>query len=694
MALPHRTPQGLSRALSPACVLACTLLALVVLVGSQPWSKAKGSGRYFEARVESSRSGLVQVYYDVGRELNEADSSSLPVTAGKPATLRFELPYGSISRLRFDPLDAECRVTVSGAQIVGPFGGVIRAFSPADFSPRFEIASIEQKGGSVVIMSNPGATDPSVNIALNEPVVIGCAPVPAQFLGVLGISLAAAIVLSLAWDSRALRLPELAASLWAKAFASPVRSAALVSLVSTVLANYPVLILGKSFVSPSMGIPVLYGQSPWLPSAPSAEVGNPNRSDVGAVVWHHLPLSMIERKAIFEDGELPLWNRYDSAGVPLLGQGQSCFGDPLQLLPVLGDGSAWSWDIKFLVAKWLFALGIGLCVWRLFRHLPTALVLTASSSFIGFFVYRINHPAIFSLTYAPWILYAWIRCVEAESARAAIFAFVGLVGANWCEMNSGTAKEAYSLLVSMNLAGACLLVFSERTARTKIALLAGSLAAGAVFAMVSAPVWYTFYRALRIAYTSYNAPQAFQLQPGMLVGLFDEAFYRPFQEVWGVVNPSVNFLVLVGFLWAIVRIRSLCADRRALGLLAASLPAFAIVFGIVPPGLIERTPFLGNILHVDNAFSCHHPHGAVWLRDPRGIPAPGIRRGPGGRGEGPLPGGWVVRDLLWNGAGGGEGRVFGRYVGWLDKPGRLHLRLRSEPHSGRRLAPRIGTFRA
>jgi hypothetical protein len=156
----------------------------------------------------------------------------------------------------------------------------------------------------------------------------------------------------------------------------------------------------------------------------------------------------------------------------------------------------------------------------------------------------------------------------------------------------------------MNLAGACLLLFSERTARAKIALLGGSLAAGAVFAMVSAPVWYTFYRALGIAYTSYNAPLAFQVQPGMLVGLFDEAFYRPFQEVSGVVNPSVNFLVLVGVLWALVCARSLFADRRALGLLAASLPAFAIVFGIVPPGLLARTPFLGNILHVDNAFSC------------------------------------------------------------------------------------------
>jgi hypothetical protein len=36
----------------------------------------------------------------------------------------------------------------------------------------------------------------------------------------------------------------------------------------------------------------------------------------------------------------------------------------------------------------------------------------------------------------------------------------------------------------------------------------------------------------------------------------------------------------------------------------SSLPALALVFGVNPPGLIAGVPFLGNILHVDNTFSC------------------------------------------------------------------------------------------
>jgi hypothetical protein len=41
-----------------------------------------------------------------------------------------------------------------------------------------------------------------------------------------------------------------------------------------------------------------------------------------------------------------------------------------------------------------------------------------------------------------------------------------------------------------------------------------------------------------------------------------------------------------------------------LGLLLSALPALLLVYGIVPPALIARVPFLGNILHVDNTFSC------------------------------------------------------------------------------------------
>ncbi|HZZ19060.1 MAG TPA: hypothetical protein VFE25_06820, partial [Opitutaceae bacterium] len=583
-------------------MLACALLAAAAILGTQPWSKAQKSGRFLELSIETSRAGIVQAFYDVGSDFTEEDSSSVPIGANERATIRFELPYGRILHLRLDPLDIECRASVTGARVVGPSGRVIRTFTASDFEPRFQIASIVAKGGEAVITCERGATDPSVNLRMDEPIDIGRPPLAARFLAILGLSLATALAVSYLWSH--LGLAHRAGAAWNKACRSPGRTAAFVALISTIAANYPVVFSGKSFVSPGLGVPMLYGQSPWLPGAVSADMGNPNRSDVAATIWHHLPLSKLERKALFVDGELPLWNRYDSGGVPLLGQGQSCFGDPLQIIPVLADGSAWSWDIKFLLAKWLFSLGIGLCVWRSFRHLPTSLLLTASSSFIGFFVYRINHPAIFSLSYAPWILYCWIRAVDAGTARSSILWLGALIGANWCEMNSGTAKEAYALLFSMNFAGLCVLLAGNRTARAKLGLFGAAVGAGVIFAMISAPIWYTFYRALRIAYTSYNAPLAFQIQPGMLVGLFDEAFYRPFQEQSGVVNPSMNFLVLAGLLWSVTRMRTLLANRKALALLVSAVPVLALVFGVVPPGLVAAVPFLGNILHVDNAFSC------------------------------------------------------------------------------------------
>ena len=44
---------------------------------------------------------------------------------------------------------------------------------------------------------------------------------------------------------------------------------------------------------------------------------------------------------------------------------------------------------------------------------PAALLLAASSAFIGFFSWRLNHPAFFSVCYAPWILYSWLRILDA-----------------------------------------------------------------------------------------------------------------------------------------------------------------------------------------------------------------------------------------------------------------------------------------
>jgi hypothetical protein len=159
-------------------------------------------------------------------------------------------------------------------------------------------------------------------------------------------------------------------------------------------------------------------------------------------------------------------------------------------------------------------------------------------------------------------------------------------------------------MFSINFAGACVLLACERPVWTRARLLLGAVLAGGIFAMVGAPIWYTFLRALKESYTSYNAPLAFQLQPGLLMGLFDEAFYRPFQEKLWVINPSANVFVLLGLLWALVRWRSVASNRRALGLFLSSLPVLALVYGAIPPSFVTRVPILGNIQHIDNTLSC------------------------------------------------------------------------------------------
>ena len=581
-------------------VRACLAFSAVALLPFEPWAPSRPSGYAFEIDAKGDQSGLVQLYYDLGRGLNEPDSALQPLIAGQQTHLRLELPSGRYQGLRFDLLDRSVRMTVSGAKIVDRAGRTLIAFEPGQFVVGNQIRTLKVQGSELWVETEPQATDPQLWIKQTGPILIPRPSVAREYAFVLAGMLA--LLLLTGWARG--KGDERSRALWRWASRSPARSLVLVSLAATFVANYPVIFAGKSVVSPSQNVALLYGQPPWLPGFQGSEEGNPHAADVGAALWHHVPLSRTEHRAVLGEGELPLWNRYDSAGLPLLGQGQSCFGDPLHLIPFIFSGAAWSWDLKYLLAKWLFGIGIGLCAWRAFRHLPTALLVSVSASFIGFYVYRIDHPAIFSLCYSPWILYCWLAVCEARSVRSATLLLSALIAANWTEMNSGTAKEAYILLLAMNFTGLCLILGCARPVREKLGLMGGAVAAGVLFLMIGSPVWYTFLQALKGSYTSYNAPLAFQLQPGMLIGLFDEAFYRPFQLDSGVVNPSANLFVLLGLLWAVVRWRALVADRVALVVFVTALPALALVFGIIPPALVARVPFLGNILHVDNTFSC------------------------------------------------------------------------------------------
>jgi hypothetical protein len=590
--------------LSGPAVAACAVFTLAVLLLEQPWSRPQESAWHFEIEAESDQAGLVQLYFDVGHGLNETDSVIQTIPAGRPTVLRFPLPSGTYRTLRFDPNDRPAKMTFQGARIADGAGHILRSFGPERFKPQYQVDAAKVEGPVLRIETTPGGFDPQIGIELDGPLhLAGPRWGWRAFLVFLVLCVGCAAGARLGLPGSALGSagpPGLAA--WA--LRHPRRALLAVAALATVAANFPVVFGGRSIVTPSFGVALLYGQNPWVPGFQSAEVTDPHKADVAALLWHHLPLSMVERRAVLRDGELPLWNRFDSGGSPLLGQGQSCFGDPLSLLPILADGAAWSWDVKFLVAKGLFAFGLGLCAWRCWRHLPSAAMVAASAPFFGYFVYRINHPAIFSLCYSPWILYCWLGALESRSPRSAVLWFCALVASNWAELNSGTVKEAYILILTLNATGVCALLAAPRPVAQKAALAAGALVSGAVFVLAAAPVWMTFLRALKASYTSYNSPLAFQLQPGMVLGLFDEAFYRTFQLESGVVNPSANVLVLAGLLWAAVRWRAITSNRLASALLIAAVPSAALVFGVIPSGLVTRTPFLGNILHIDNTFSC------------------------------------------------------------------------------------------
>jgi hypothetical protein len=384
----------------------------------------------------------------------------------------------------------------------------------------------------------------------------------------------------------------------------PVATLALVAALAVCASTYPVVFLGSSFVSPGYGgVNLLYDGFPTLPGATDVSLQRGAGADTSVILWQDIPYAKIASVSL-RTGVLPLWNRFNSAGVPLLGQGQSMVGSPLHLPVIVAGGGAMVWDAVFLGAKFLLALGFGLVVWELTRHLPSAALTAFASAFIGFFVYRVNHPAIFSLCAAPWMLYGWTRIAGSRSLRS-ILAWTGLLLlASWAELTSGTVKETLALLLCTNLAGVLLLACSPRPRTFRLQAFGVALAAGVAFALLAAPLWMTFWETLRQSYNSYDNVAVHQAPPALLIGFFDELFYRPLSPMHTVFCPAVNFLFLMGGLCFVAAPGHRTHNRPLLALAVAALVPFVLAFGLVPACWIRAVPLLRNIGHINNTFSC------------------------------------------------------------------------------------------
>jgi uncharacterized protein YjeT (DUF2065 family) len=595
-----------------AVLFSAAVFSIVVSAPYLPISVSEPLGNTFEITVTSAAAGNAQLFYDVGRGINGTDSSWASVHAGPaPQRLKFALPAGEYRGLRYDPIDrGGISGTLDNASIRKPDGSVAQQFASGDFVAQQQITVKSLSANGVTYAATPDGADPVLTLKVAAPFQIKPATLTEKLI-VLAKKLSGAIPWILAIFIVALGLVWLLGRqhapiqfLWAWCQTCPWRAIALVGLLAVVASSYPVVFFERSFVSPNLGTILLYEQFPTLPGYDGGKSAHTAGSDTGALMWGHLPMASVERHALTHHLELPLWNRYNTCGAILLGQGQSIFGDPLHFLILAANNAAWAWDLKYLIAKWLFAFGIGLCVMRTTRHLPTAVMLAATMPFIGFFIYRINHPAIFSVCYAPWILLCWLGVAGADRWRGAAAWVGGLMLANWSEMNSGTVKEAYMALIVLNSAGVSVLAFAALSIAERLRRLAIATIGGVIFTLLSSPVWLTFLDALAGSFTVYDTPQVFQIQPSLVLGFFDELFFRPYNREL-VLNGSVNFLVLLGIIAFFVYAREICRTERtaiALGLVAV-VPG-AIILGVVPAQWLRAIPFVSNLQHTDNSFFC------------------------------------------------------------------------------------------
>ena len=374
----------------------------------------------------------------------------------------------------------------------------------------------------------------------------------------------------------------------------PMQAAVLAGILGALIATYPLLI-GGSVVSPMMGpVHMLYDQSPYSYGydAPSPE--NTRGTDAGATMWAIIPYTAIQRSALAQ-GEAPLWNRYNTIGEPLWGQGQTFILDPFHLASLLLPDLALAMDLRFIAARIVFAAGTGLMVVAASGSWQAGVVLAFVAPFVGHLTMRFNHPAYFSIVYTPWILLAYLILLRA-SPRSRWTAAAWLAGATFLQVVGTTPKEGVMALLAAHAAGLLTLLldrasWSERLGRVDAALL------GAMCGLLlSAPHWLIFLDTLNRSWTLSDQPRA------MFAGVAGAAAYAIGPVLPGQPHTGVHSLALLAAGLALAWPVRLSRSAPGIGALL-SIGAFGgVALGAVPAETLVTLPMIGGIQHVGNTF--------------------------------------------------------------------------------------------
>jgi hypothetical protein len=582
----------------------CSLLIAGVL-GYKDYLEHDNS--YFTVEMNASKSVAAQLFYDVGHGYNEHDSFTLAIEPGAFHKYSFPLPQARIRSIRFDPTNVASIINIKTPGIETVSGKRFITFPFKSFKANSHILKMEGSKDVLTIYTTNNANDPITEIKnssfdLKKNLIDFLVQRGWIYFGLAFLFFICFTVIT----KFGIKIVDyFISNIVNYSINNPNKAILLIGIISTIASCYPVVFFGMSFVSP-VGVTDLYGGSPWIPGFPvDAITENYRGSDIGAMAWSMAPNSVVQHDALFHYFEFPFWTRFVGGGTPLFAQGQSMIGDLLHWIPVMMDGSAIGWDIKFILSKAIFAVGIGLLVFRLTDKVVAGLLITISSCFLGFFAFRFNHPSFFVLTYSPWIILQWDRlghvfALPKPRRRSCVSQGILLALITWLQLNAGAPKEGVITACFMHALG--VLSFFSQTSpkygRIRSVLFACGI--GFTLVMITAPHWFLFIDALGKSFTNYDNPGASTFEPWMIICFFENFF---FQILYNELKaPTVNLFILLGMLSAFFKLQYR-QSAIVYGSWILFLIAIATAYGFIPKSILISIPFVNKIQHVGDVFS-------------------------------------------------------------------------------------------
>ncbi len=572
--------------------LTSTLLTAAVLFVGAVWAEGPAARRFtFIVEVKAPATTTAQLFFDDGRGFRQEQSTAASVPGSDiPIELRLPLPRGHYRALRFDPGAIDGEYQFGPARIESETGHVVARFGPRTFNVAGTLRETSRSDAWTIATALDN--DPQTVAVFTPPLSVTSAGESAA-TGVASVLVAFGLVLLLDRTAAGgLRQP------WFARLPVERHGMAVVMLAAfagTVAATYP-LWVGRSLVSPGTGSSVmLYDRPPFVAQGQDFMSEDARGTDTGSMMWGILPYSKVQRQAIAER-EWPLWQRYSGLGRPLWGQGQSMFLDPLHLASLAFSDPATGWDFKFVAGRLIFASGIGVATLLATQSVFAGALIAAAAPFLGYFTFRLNHPAAFSVTYLPWMLIAWIMLARQKDWGPALHWSAWGSAATVLHLVGSTPKEGAINLLACQVFAVIALVCASGDVTARMRRVTAFAIGGLAALLASAPHWLIFVDGLSRAWTVYDVPSVRLAIPHDLAALA----LGPIAS--GTVWPGANMLIAVGAALSITA----PSTRRGLAVwLASSLTVvgcLAVALGAVPTPWLLATPFIRNLHSVHTAF--------------------------------------------------------------------------------------------